>query len=226
MPIIIEIRAGEGGKDSKLFIHDLASAYIKYANNLGLKSDLIYTSESQVSLKVNGDAEQHFQHESGKHCVQRVPPTENKGRSHTSTITVAVLPILEHVHVDVPDRDIEIKTQGGSGPGGQHQNKTDSAVRATHKPTNIRVFINGKDQHSNRRKAIQILKSRIAALEQQKVDEEHNGERLGQIGFGGRSNKIRTYNFIKSRVVDHRLKTKTTQIKKVMKGRFDLILQT
>jgi len=131
----------------------------------------------------------------------------------------------EHDLKPIPDSELEVKTQGGHGPGGQHQNNTDSAVRMTHKPTGLQVFINGRDQHSNRREAKRILTARVNELRQADEQESYNAKRKAQWGGGGRTGKIRTYNFIKSRVTDHRLNKKTRQIDKVMKGRFDLLLQ-
>ena len=165
-----------------------------------------------------------FRHESGKHVVQRYPKSENKGRRHTSTISVAVLPLLESGAEKLLEKDITVKTQGGSGPGGQHQNRTASAVRMTHEPTGLQVFINGRCQHANRREALDILTAKVNELKRSKEHTAHNSIRKQQMGGGSRSDKVRTYNFIDSRVVDHRLGTRTAQVKKVMAGHFDLLL--
>jgi peptide chain release factor 1 len=177
-----------------------------------------------VGFKVLGNkAAKLFKHETGKHVVQRCPPTENKGRRHTSTITVSILPILSSSSFTLKEQDIETKTQRGHGPGGQHQNTTDSAVRMVHKPTDTVVFINGRDQHSNKRLARQILEARVAEKIRGRQNRERSENKREQVDGGGRGNKTRTYNFLDSRVVDHILGTRTSKIKQVMKGRFDLL---
>jgi peptide chain release factor 1 len=177
-------------------------------------------------MKVGGkNVVRAFKHESGKHVVQRYPKTESKGRRHTSTISVAVLPLLEPSFEPLLENEIEVKTQGGSGPGGQHQNTTDSAVRMTHKPTGLQVYINGRCQHANRREALEILTAKVNHLKISQEHNAHNSLRKEQRGGGSRGNKVRTYNFIDGRVVDHRLGTKTTRIKKVMNGHFGLLFK-
>jgi len=166
-----------------------------------------------------------FRHETGKHCVQRCPPTERRGRRHTSIVSVALLPMRKEVEVKaLPSSELLIKTQGGRGPGGQHQNKTDSAVRATHLPTGLQVLINGRDQHQNRREALRILAAKVHEHHRAQREKDYGRARKSQMGSGGRGDKIRTYNFIDSRVVDHRLKKKTSKIKQVMNGDFGLLL--
>lgn len=165
-----------------------------------------------------------FQHESGKHCCQRVPITESKGRRHTSIISVAVLPIKENTYEPLNDKDLEITTQGGHGCGGQHQNATDSAVRMVHKPTGLKVFINGRKQLQNKKEARKILTARVNALSKQKVDSHYNADRKNQMNGGGRGDKVRTYNFINCRVVCHKLGRKSSQIHRIMRGEFHLIL--
>jgi len=174
---------------------------------------------------VNGkDASLYFKHEPGKHCIQRVPPTERGSRSHTSIISVAVLPILEYTDIHLNPDDLEIQATKGSGPGGQHRNVTDSAIRVRHKPTKLTVFIDGRCQHQNKKKALKILTARVNAQQQEKSQSSYNAKRQSQLGGGGRSNKVRTYNFIKQqRVVDHRLNTKTKRVDDVMKGNFELL---
>ena len=160
--LILEIRAGEGGDDSKLFVADLLSAYIKYAQSKNLHTEILATSVGSATLQVCGNGcWDVFQHEPGIHCIQRIPPTESKGRRQTSMLSVAVLPILDQKIEPLPDAEIEVKTQGGHGPGGQHQNKTDSAVRMTHVPTNTVVFINGRSQHQNKADALRILTAKV-----------------------------------------------------------------
>lgn len=201
------------------------AAYIKYATNIGLKGEILTSNEGHAIVKFKGKgASDAFRYEGGKHCVQRVPPTESKGRRHTSMITVAVLPLPPaHEQKPLAEADLDIKTQCGHGPGGQHQNKTASAVRMTHRPTGLQVFINGRDQHANRREALRILTAKVNAHVQDEQAKVYNAERKKQIGDGHRGNKIRTYNFIDSRAVDHRFNIKTGKIKDVMKGRFDIL---
>ena len=202
---------------------DLASAYVKYAASKQLKCDVLYSSDSHITLGIRGrNVLTFFENEPGKHVVQRVPPTESKGRRHTSVISVAVVPIIE-TDFNISDGEIEIQTQRGHGKGGQHQNKTDSAVRAKHAPTGITVFINGRDQHQNKKQAIRILKSRIVQMKEENQLLNLSNQRVQQMGRGKRSGKTRTYNFIDSRVVDHILGTKTRRINDIMKGRFDIL---
>jgi peptide chain release factor 1 len=165
-----------------------------------------------------------FRHEPGQHCVQRVPPSETRGRRHTSIVSVAVLPVLPVSKADeLPEKDLDVKTQCGHGPGGQHQNKRASAVRMKHRPTGLSVFINGRDQLANKREALKVLTARVRADYREREEAEFQAARKQQLGDGGRGNKVRTYNFIESRVVDHRLGVRTNNIKEVMKGRFDLL---
>jgi peptide chain release factor 1 len=164
-----------------------------------------------------------FRHESGKHVVQRIPPTESKGRRHTSVVAVAVMPLSQQTDAALPAAEIEITTQRGHGKGGQHQNKVESAVRAVHKPTGISVFINGRDQYRNKQLALEILQARVAEQKRQLAQHVHNQLKVEQLGYGSRSGKIRTYNFISSIVIDHRTGNKTHKIEEVMKGRFDLL---
>lgn len=189
----------------------------------GLKTELVYQTKGKVGFFVKGKgAAKAFKHESGKHTVQRCPPTENKGRAHTSVIMVSVLS-LEVSSYQLRENDIDIKTQRGSGPGGQHQNTTDSAVRMTHRPTGISVFINGRSQNVNKKEARNILEQRVANHHDSLDKQKRDNDKMQQVDGGGRSNKIRTYNFVKGRVVDHRLGTRTSNVKKVMKGHFELL---
>jgi peptide chain release factor 1 len=167
-----------------------------------------------------------FRHEPGKHVVQRVPPTESNGRRQTSVVSVGVLPIPPDNAVQaLPEEELEITTTKGTGPGGQHKNKTESAVRIVHKPTKISVLIDGRDQHSNKREARRILTARVNEARNMAVNAEYAAFKRKQMGDGGRGDKIRTYNFIDSRVVDHRLGTKTGNIKGVMKGDFSKLFR-
>lgn len=222
----MEIQFGEGGDDSKLFVDDLSETYIRWAELNKVKHEEIYRKKGKVSLRFTGNnAYDIFKNEAGKHCVQRVPPTESKGRRHTSFISVAVLPLKPSVSISLNENEVEIKTQGGHGKGGQHQNKTDSAVRATHTPTGIQVFINGRKQQRNKKLALEILANKVEEFYQNKKLEKYNQNRKNQLGDGSRSGKTRTYNFIDSRVIDHNLGTKTSKIKKVMKGQLQHILK-
>lgn len=223
--LALEVQFGEGGDDSKLFVQELFAAYARYAERQGLTCELLGTSPGQITARISGEhAWDCFRHEPGKHCVQRCPDTDRSGRRHTSIVTVAILPLLpEQVNHPLPEAELLIKTQGGSGPGGQHQNKTESAVRMTHIPTGLQVFINGRDQHRNRREALKILTGRVNELARDQLQAEYHQDRRSQRQGGGRGEKVRTYNFIEGRVVDHRLNTRTAQIKQVMKGEFELL---
>lgn len=166
-----------------------------------------------------------FQHESGKHCVQRIPPTETKGRKQTSIVSVAILPIPKRVEIEIPDAELKIEPVNLGGPGGQHRNKTLSDCRMTHMPTGIQVCIRGRDYSANEREARKILFAKVAEKVKKEEQAKYDSNRQAQMDGGGRSNKVRTYNFMESRVVDHKLGTKTTNVKAVMKGQFDLILK-
>lgn len=204
-----------------MFATDLLDAYRRYAERLGLKTEQV----DDLAVIVSGaHCYKPFRNESGTHCVQRVPPTERSGRRQTSFISVAVLPVLTQQKFQINLDEIEITTQCGHGKGGQNQNKVASAVRVVHRPTGTTVFINGRDQHQNRRTALQVLSAR---LEYQKITEDQQAMadlKSSQFGSSGRGgSKIRTYNFIDSRVTDHRSGAKTTRIDEVMKGKFELV---
>lgn len=218
------MRGGEGGDDSKLFAEDLFSAYVKYAKSKGFQCTLLGSSDGHYAMQITGAGVWNvFQHEIGKHCVQRVPPTERNGRRQTSFLTVGVLPVMPELTIQIPESEIDTKTQGGHGKGGQHQNTTDSAVRMRHIPTGLQVFINGRDQHQNKREARRLLVAKVADHYQSQQDAEYSKMRKGQLGDAGRGgDKIRTYNFIQSRAVDHRTGKKTSEVRRVVeKGEFD-----
>ena len=222
---MIDIQFGEGGKDSKMFVEDLTSAYVKYALFCGLKTDILATADGHMTISVKGkDSWKVFKNEPGKHVVQRIPPTESKGRRHTSTISVSVLKINNSKSNSLNSNDIEFKAQGGHGPGGQHQNKKACAIRAIHKPTGLQVFINGRSQMQNKQEAIRILTSKVQEVKTEEIKSKDSKIRKAQMGQGKRSGKVRTYNFIHGRVVDHALGLKTNKIESIMKGRFDLLL--
>ncbi len=223
--MLVEIHAGEGGQDAKLFVKDLCQAYCKYAERHNLSWEIVNDEPSYSIILVTGqDASLHFQHEPGKHCVQRVPPTERGSRSHTSIVSVAVLPILAQTNISLNPNDLEIQATKGSGPGGQNKNKSKNMIRMRHIPTGFTACVDGRDYQQNRKMALRILTARVNDKFTNQKQSTYDQNRLSQLGNGGRSNKVRTYNFIKQRVVDHNLNAKTNQIYEIMKGHFELIL--
>lgn len=224
----MELRGGEGGEDSKLFVEDLFSAYMKYSESLGFKSEILDSDFGHIVAKVAGNGVgEAFKNEIGKHVVQRIPPTESKGRKQTSIVVVGILPIKDDLDIEpLKSEDLEVICQRGSGPGGQNKNKTDSAVRMKHMPTGISVFIcNERSQQSNKYEALKILTAKVNEAKFLESNSNYSEIRKNQLGDGGRSDKIRTYNFLESRVVDHRLGTKTGNIKAIMKGEFKLLFR-
>ncbi len=222
---IVEVRAGTGGDEAALFAADLFRMYQRYADLHGWTCDIISISENdlggykEIIASISGrGAFSKLKFESGVHRVQRVPATENQGRIHTSAATVAVLPEAEDVDIDIRPEDIRIDTMRASGAGGQHVNKTDSAVRITHLPTGIIVVSAEKSQHQNRRLAMQVLRSRLYDAEREKVDSARSEARKSQVGSGDRSQRIRTYNYPQGRVTDHRINLTVHNIDRVMEG--------
>jgi len=223
----VEILHGEGGQDSKLFVSDLFDLYEKYAAQKGCQTEVLDDGDGHVVFKVTGSrAGSAFQHEAGNHCVQRVPPTERNGRRQTSFVTVAVLPLPpESKFVPLPERELDITTQTGKQrAGGQNANKVASAVRMVHKPTGMRVFINGRDQIFNRKEALRILTAKVNDARNGATQEAYSKKKAEQLANRGRGNKIRTYNFIDNFVTDHRTDKETKNVKEVMKGKLDLVL--
>jgi peptide chain release factor 1 len=227
--VIVEIRGAEGGEEANLFAKDLFDMYSRYADRRGWKLDVLGTDPSdmggfnEVTFLVKGDGVwTRMKHEGGPHRVQRVPVTESQGRIHTSSATVTVLPEAEEVDVEIDPNDLEIDVYRSSGPGGQSVNTTDSAVRVTHKPTGLVVAMQDeKSQIQNRAKALQVLRSRLLKLEQDRQAAEQSDARRSQVGGGGRSEKIRTYNYKENRVTDHRIGLTLHKLDKVLMGELD-----
>ena len=224
--VILEVRAGTGGDEAALFAGDLFRMYERYAASQGWKVELIAASQGEVGgykeiiAEISGaGVYAKLKFESGVHRVQRVPVTEGGGRIHTSAATVAVLPEPEEVDVEIADKDLRIDVFRASGAGGQHVNKTESAVRITHLPTGIVVSQQDeKSQHKNRAKAMKILRARLYDHERQRLASERAADRKDQIGSGDRSERIRTYNFPQGRVSDHRINLTLYKIEKVIAG--------
>jgi peptide chain release factor 1 len=224
--VIVEIRGAEGGEEANLFAKDLFDMYSRYADRMGWKSEVLKADPSdmggynEVTFLLKGDAVwSHMKHEGGPHRVQRVPVTESQGRIHTSSATVTVLPEAEEVEVDLDPNDLKIDYYRSTGPGGQSVNTTDSAVRITHVPSGEVVAMQDeKSQIQNRAKAMQVLRARLLKREQDRQSAELSERRRGQIGGGGRSEKIRTYNYKENRVSDHRVNLTTYNLNKVLMG--------
>ncbi|MCS3731407.1 peptide chain release factor 1 [Bradyrhizobium betae] len=224
--VVLEIRAGTGGDEASLFAGDLFRMYERFASLQGWKVEVISASEGTVGgykeiiAEVQGrGAFSKLKFESGVHRVQRVPDTETQGRIHTSAATVAVMPEVEEVDVEIKNDDLRIETMRAQGAGGQHVNKTESAIRITHIPTGIVVMMqDSRSQHKNRASAMNILRSRIYDAEQQRLDAARSAERKEKVGSGDRSERIRTYNFPQGRVTDHRINLTLYKLPQVIAG--------
>lgn len=231
--VIVEIRAGAGGEESALFAHSLHRMYTMYAEKRGLRYELINLNETElggckeVSFVIAGDgAYSRFKFESGVHRVQRVPETETGGRIHTSTVTVAVLPEAEEVELDINPADLQIDTYRSSGAGGQHINKTESAIRITHLPTGTVVECQDeRSQFKNKDKAMRVLRARLLERKQQEQQSAIAADRKAQVGTGDRSERIRTYNFPQGRVTDHRIGLTLYKIDSILNGDLDEVVE-
>ena len=222
---ILEVRAGTGGDEAALFAGDLFRMYQRYAQTHGWRVEIDSVSEGEMGgykeiiAAITGDGVfGRLKFESGVHRVQRVPDTEAQGRIHTSAATVAVLPEVEDVEIEINDADLRIDTYRSSGAGGQHVNKTDSAVRITHLPTGVVVTSSEKSQHQNRARAMKVLKARLYDMQRQALDTARADARKSQVGSGDRSERIRTYNYPQGRVTDHRINLTLYNLAKVMEG--------
>jgi peptide chain release factor 1 len=224
--VIVEIRAGAGGDEAALFAADLYRMYTRYAEQMGWRTEILSSHPTgiggfkEVVFDVKGrGAFSHFKYESGVHRVQRVPVTESSGRIHTSTATVAVLPEMSDVEVEIKPEDIEIEAYRSSGPGGQHMQKNATAIRMTHKPSGITVACESeRSQTKNKRRALSILRSRLYEQKLQKQRRKRAKARRMQVGTGDRSEKIRTYNFPQNRITDHRINLTVHQLSDVLDG--------
>jgi len=222
---ILEVRAGTGGDEAALFAGDLFRMYQRYAQLQGWRVEIDSVSEGdaggykEIIAAITGDGVfGRLKFESGVHRVQRVPDTEAQGRIHTSAATVAVLPEVEDVEIEINDGDLRIDTYRASGAGGQHVNKTDSAVRITHLPTGVVVTSSEKSQHQNRARAMKVLKARLYDMQRAALDTARADARKSQVGSGDRSERIRTYNFPQGRVTDHRINLTLYNLAKIIEG--------
>jgi peptide chain release factor 1 len=231
--VIVEIRGAEGGEEANLFARDLYEMYLHYAERAGLKFEVLSSDPSpmggynEITLLVKGtEAWARLKHEGGPHRVQRVPVTESQGRVHTSSATVTVLPEAEELEVLIEEKDLRVDVYRSTGPGGQSVNTTDSAVRVTHLPTGMVVSMQDeKSQIQNRAKALQVLRARLLKAEQDRQTAELSQARRSQVGGGGRSEKIRTYNYKENRVTDHRIGLTLYKLDRVLMGELDDIIE-
>lgn len=230
--VIMEIRGAAGGDEAQIFAGDLFRMYSRFAETQGWKTEVVESTQSEqggfkeISFMIQGQgAYSKLKYENGAHRVQRVPDTESQGRVHTSTATVAVLPEVEDVEVEIRNEDLKIDTYRSSGAGGQHVNTTDSAVRITHLPTGTVVTSQDeKSQIKNRERAMKVLKARVYDLKQQEAHQEYADQRKSAVGTGDRSERIRTYNYPQSRVTDHRIGLTIQKLDQIMEGKLDEVI--
>jgi peptide chain release factor 1 len=231
--IFLEIRAGTGGDEAALFVGDLLKAYLRYADNRGWKAEIVSESKNdiggfkEVIILIKGEgAYSRLKYEGGTHRVQRIPETESQGRIHTSAVTVAVMPEVDDVDIEIDQKDLKIEVMRAGGAGGQHVNKTESAVRITHIPTGITVSMQDeRSQQRNKEKAMQILKARLFEHYEQQRLAEIGETRKSQVGSGDRSERIRTYNYPQNRITDHRIGLTLYRLEQIMnEGLFDEII--
>ncbi len=231
--LVLEVRAGAGGDEAALFAMQLADMYLKFAEKQGWQTIKQYAHINDVggykeaAFEIRGkDCYKKLQYETGVHRVQRVPVTEKQGRIHTSTASVAIMPIYKHTAIELNDKDLEIEFSRSGGKGGQNVNKVETAVRLTHKPTGITVRCTAeRTQQKNREKAMSMLKSQLQKMKDEKEARERSEFRAGQIGTGDRSEKIRTYNFPQDRITDHRIKKSWSGIENVLSGDIEKIIR-
>ncbi|MCE7115261.1 peptide chain release factor 1 [Campylobacter coli] len=232
--IFLEIRAGTGGDEASLFVGDLVKAYTRYAENRGYKLEIVSSSEGSVGgfkeiimLVKGAGAFSRLKYEGGTHRVQRVPQTESQGRIHTSAITIAVMPEVDDIEIEINPNDLKIDVMRSSGHGGQSVNTTDSAVRITHLPTGI-VVVNqdGKSQHKNKESAMKVLKARLYEMQESERLAQESEARKSQVGSGDRSERIRTYNFPQNRISDHRINLTLYRLDAILQdGLFDEVIE-
>lgn len=231
--LILEIRAGAGGDEASIFAGDLARMYQRYAGKRGWSFEIMDANETSLQgyktliAEIKGEGcYDALQHESGVHRVQRIPATEKSGRVHTSTATVAIMPIVEAKEVAINPNDLEVTFSRAGGPGGQNVNKIESAVRILHRPSGIVVSCRmERNQHANREKAMEMLRAKLYEMETAKQSSMTGADRRSQIGTADRSEKMRTYNFPDDRITDHRFNVKVHNIEKVLEGDLDALLK-
>lgn len=231
--IVLEVRAGAGGEEAALFAEELAQMYLNYADSRGWNTSLIHDSRAEMggykdaSFEIKGQGVyKDLRFETGVHRVQRIPATEKMGRIHTSTASVAILPIRKRTEIQIDESDLDVQFSRAGGPGGQNVNKVETAVRITHKPTGIVVSSRAeRSQQKNREKALSILASRLEEMRREEEEKKYASERRGQIGTGDRSEKIRTYNVPQDRITDHRIRQNWSNLEGILAGDFGRILE-
>ena len=230
--LVLEVRAGAGGDEAALFAEELARMYLRYAEKEGWQSKTLYESRTplggykEASFEIKGkDCYERLQYETGVHRVQRIPATEKQGRVHTSTASVAILPLYKRTKIVLNPADLEIEFSRAGGKGGQNVNKVETAVRLIHTPTGLDVRVTSeRSQQANREKAMQLIASRLQVMQDEEEAKKRSEDRKAQVGTGDRSEKIRTYNFPQDRITDHRIKQSWSNIEAVLEGELDPIL--